>query len=96
MAGVQSSSLELSSNSLDEGLLREIIDTTGGALQPFIQEYEKLQHALKKSHDSETRFINKCRDLSKNIQVGHEKAQVLNAMVEEEKKQIESLNAVWK
>ena len=37
-------------------------------LNQFKEEYQKLQLALRKSHDSENRFVNKCRTLSKQIQ----------------------------
>jgi hypothetical protein len=37
-------------------MFREIVDTTGGGLAQFIAEYEKLQQALRKSHESETRY----------------------------------------
>jgi dynactin complex subunit len=75
-----------------QSLFREIVDTTGGGLAQFIAEYEKLQQALRKSHESETRFVNKCRELTKQIQTSSEKTQVLNNMLEEEKRQIDTLN----
>ena len=105
-------------------MFREIVDTTGGGLAQFIAEYEKLQQALRKSHESETRyaaracnqlelsiaiplahsvhicfvflallsFVNKCRELTKQIQTSSEKTQVLSNMLEEEKRQIDTLN----
>ena len=45
-----------SSRRAHQSLFREIVDTTGGGLAQFIAEYEKLQQALRKSHESETRY----------------------------------------
>lgn len=36
-------------------------------------------------------FVNKCRELTKQIQTSSEKTQVLNNMLEEEKRQIDTL-----
>ena len=44
--------LEYAASTIEEGLLRDIVDTTGGGLAEFIVEYEKLQQALRKSHES--------------------------------------------
>ena len=79
-------------STLDDNLLKDLIDTTGGHLLPFITEYKKLQDTLKKSNNSENRFIVKCKELTKNIAIGTDKVHVLNAMIDEEKRQIESLN----
>ena len=37
------------------------------SLEKFRAEYEKLHRALKKSHDSEKRLMNKCRELNAEI-----------------------------
>jgi hypothetical protein len=75
-----------------QSLFRDIVDTTGGGLAQFIAEYEKLQQALRKSHESETRFVNKCRELTKQIQTSSEKTQVLSNLLEEEKRQIDTFS----
>jgi hypothetical protein len=51
-------------------MFREIVDTTGGGLAQFIAEYEKLQQALRKSHESETRYAARvCNQLDSSIAI---------------------------
>ncbi len=54
MSGKGEVKLEYAASTIEEGLLRDIVDTTGGGLAEFIVEYEKLQQALRKSHESGT------------------------------------------
>ena len=60
----------------------------------FLEEYSKMQQALQKSHESETRFVNKCRELASGIQACQEKQAAYDGIAEENKKKIESLKRV--
>jgi hypothetical protein len=55
-------------SAIEDSMFREIVDTTGGGLAQFIAEYEKLQQALRKSHESETRYAARARAISLNGQ----------------------------
>ena len=58
-------------------------DEARDVLNPFLVEFQKLQQALKKSHESEDRFIKKCKDLVKGVQISDEKLkQLAEASVE--------------
>lgn len=46
----------------------------------FIEEYAKLQQALRKSHESEARFINKCKSLTKQTRAHTHKLTALSAL----------------
>jgi hypothetical protein len=49
-------------------------------LLPFVEEYAKLQQALSKSHDSENRFVNKCKALTKQTRAHTHKLTALHAI----------------
>lgn len=55
-------------------------------LLPFVEEYAKLQQALVKSHDSETRFVNKCKALTKQTRAHTHKLTALHAMYLQDQK----------
>jgi cilia- and flagella-associated protein 58 len=48
------------------------------ALNPFLDEYRKLQHALRKSQESEQRFVRKCQDLVRTISTTSEQIATLS------------------
>ncbi len=82
-----SGALELHSDLLpeatrwDESLVRPLQLALGEELLlPFVEEYAKLQQALLKSHDSETRFVNKCKALSKQTRAHTHKLTALHAI----------------
>eukprot|EP01083_Nonionella_stella_P201161 736033_1 len=83
---------EFQEKKIDESLFEKLEDPTGGSMAKFIQEYEKLQQALKKSHQSENRFIKKCRELTEGIKAAQDKSDELVKKQEENRISIESLN----
>jgi len=65
----------------DESLVRPLQLALGEELLlPFVEEYAKLQQALLKSHESETRFVNKCKALSKQTRAHTHKLTALHAI----------------
>lgn len=44
-----------------------LMDANTEHIDQFAEMYNKLQQALRKSHESENRFINKCKTLTKQI-----------------------------
>ena len=61
------------------------------SLERFRQEYEKLHRALKKSHESETRLIKKCRELNAEIISNASKVQTALKLSQEDQNTIGSL-----
>lgn len=53
-----------------------------------------ILQALRKSHESERRFINKCQDLASNIEQVKEKDIAYDAVMESNQKSTESLQRV--
>ena len=71
----------------DEGLIKPLSLGVGeDILLPFVEEYAKLQQALMKSHDSETRFVNKCKALTKQTRAHTHKLTALHAMYLQDQK----------
>ena len=75
-------------------MFEPIKDNTGGQLKPFLNEYKKLQEALVKSHESEQRFVTKCRDLAASIRECRDNAASYDAAQEENRRQKEVLERV--
>lgn len=62
-------------------------------LLPFVEEYSKLQQALLKSHDSETRFVNKCKALTKQTRAHTHKLTALHSIHMQDQKRKTMLTA---
>ncbi|MES1909730.1 MAG: hypothetical protein MHM6MM_002427 [Cercozoa sp. M6MM] len=61
--------------------------STSQRLGLYVREMEKLQNALRKSHDSESRFVAKCRellDLTQSLQKQKEECKAMLASINEE------------
>jgi chromosome segregation ATPase len=57
-----------------------LLDASTDNIEPFGDEYSKLQQALRKSHESENRFINKCKTLIKQIRSSSHKLTALSSL----------------
>jgi chromosome segregation ATPase len=61
-------------------------------LAPFAGEFAKLQQALRKSHESEHRFVKKCRELAGGITEADDKLRQLEASSREQQQQLTQLS----
>ena len=66
------------------------------SLEKFKVEYEKLHRALKKSHESEKRLMQKCRELNSEIVSNAAKVTTALKISQEDKATISSLKQVRK
>lgn len=66
------------------------------SLEKFRVEYEKLHKALKKSHDSEKRLMQKCRELNAEIVANSAKVATALKLSQEDQATIASLKKVLK
>ena len=64
------------------------------SLEKFRIEYEKLHRALKKSHDSEKRLMQKCRELNGEIVANAAKVTTALKLSQDDKGTISSLKQV--
>ena len=64
------------------------------SLEKFRIEYEKLHRALKKSHESEKRLMQKCRELNAEIVANAAKVQTALKLSQEDQTTIASLKKV--
>ena len=64
------------------------------SLEKFRVEYEKLHRALKKSHDSEKRLMQKCRELNAEIVANSAKVATALKLSQEDQTTIASLKKV--
>ena len=64
------------------------------SLEKFRMEYEKLHKALKKSHDSEKRLMQKCRELNAEIVANSAKVATALKLSQEDQATIASLKKV--
>ena len=64
------------------------------SLEKFRVEYEKLHQALKKSHESEKRLMEKCRELNAEIVANSAKVTTALKLSQEDKGTISSLKQV--
>ena len=64
------------------------------SLEKFRVEYEKLHQALKKSHKSEKRLMQKCRELNAEIVANSAKVTTALKLSQEDKGTISSLKQV--
>lgn len=64
------------------------------SLEKFRVEYEKLHQALKKSHESENRLMQKCRELNAEIVANSAKVTTALKLSQEDKGTINSLKQV--
>lgn len=64
------------------------------SLEKFRVEYEKLHHALKKSHDSEKKLMHKCRELNAEIVANSAKVSTALKLSQDDKGTISSLKQV--
>ena len=64
------------------------------SLDKFRTEYEKLHHALKKSHESEKRLMQKCRELNSEIMANAAKVTTALKLSQEDKTTISSMKQV--
>lgn len=64
------------------------------SLEKFRVEYEKLHQALKKSHESEQRLMQKCRELNAEIVANSAKVTTALKLSQEDKGTISSLKQV--
>ncbi len=64
------------------------------SLEKFRVEYEKLHRALKKSHDSEKRLMQKCRELNADIVAHSSKVATALKLSQEDQATIASLKKV--
>ena len=65
------------------------------SLEKFRAEYEKLHKALKKSHESEKRLMQKCRELNAEIVANSAKVSTALKLSQEDQATIASLKKVW-
>src|SRR5690242_4030927 len=65
---------------VDPSLLQPLSTFGDENLYIFVEEYNKLQQALKKSHESEARFIVKCKSLQKQTRAHQHKYNALHTM----------------
>jgi chromosome segregation ATPase len=73
-----------------QAVLNELVDGDR-SLDKFRTEYEKLHRALLKSHDSEKRLMQKCRELNSELVSNSAKVQSAMKLSEEDKSAITSL-----
>ena len=64
------------------------------SLEKFRVEYEKLHKALKKSHESEKRLMQKCRELNAEIVANSAKVSTALKLSQEDQATIASLKKV--
>jgi hypothetical protein len=64
------------------------------SLEKFRVEYEKLHRALKKSHESEKRLMQKCRELNSEIMANAAKVTTALKISQEDKTTISSMKQV--
>ena len=64
------------------------------SLEKFRTEYEKLHRALKKSHESEKRLMQKCRELNAEIVANSAKVATALKLSQEDQTTIASLKKV--
>ena len=64
------------------------------SLEKFRVEYEKLHRALKKSHESEKRLMQKCRELNAEIVANSAKVATALKLSQEDQATIASLKKV--
>ena len=75
--------------------LKILVELSGDKnLERFRVEYEKLHRALKKSHESEKRLMQKCRELNAEIVANTAKVTTVLKMSQEDKNSISSLKQV--
>lgn len=79
--------------SLDKSLFAPLEDPTGGQMREFLDEYARLQENLRFSHDTENKFVNKCRDLSRTLQQFDTEIKKLNETAADNKHHIWSLKS---
>ena len=82
-------------------VLQELMgDESDESLKKFKTEYEKLHNALKKSHESEKRLIQKCKELNAEIIANGSKVATALKVSQEDKATISSLKLeiekLWK
>ena len=79
-------------------LLSQVLGELMGdkSLEKFRVEYEKLHRALKKSHESEKRLMQKCRELNAEIVANAAKVQTALKLSQEDQTTIASLKKVGK
>ena len=65
-------------------------------LEKFRTEYEKLHRALLKSHDSEKRLMQKCRELNAEIVANSAKVSTALKLSQEDQATIQTLKKVLK
>ena len=76
-------------------LLKVLAELMGDkSLERFRIEYEKLHRALKKSHESEKRLMQKCRELNAEIVANAAKVTTALKLSQEDKATISSLKQV--
>ena len=63
-------------------------------MEKFRVEYEKIHHALKKSHESEKRLMQKCRELNAEIVANSAKVATALKLSQEDQATIASLKKV--
>lgn len=77
-------------------LLQVLAELMGDqSLEKFKVEYEKLHRALKKSHESEKRLMQKCRELNSEIMANAGKVTTALKISQEDKTTISSMKQVW-
>ena len=64
------------------------------SLEKFKNEYEKLHRALRKSHDSEKRLMQKCRELNAEIVANSAKVATALKLSQDDQSTIASLKKV--
>ena len=82
-------------NVVDLILFQVLTELTGDrSLEKFRLEYEKLHKALKKSHESERRLMQKCRELNAEIVANSAKVATALKLSQEDQATIASLKKV--
>lgn len=65
------------------------------SLEKFRSEYEKLHRALQKSHESEKRLMQKCRELNAEIVANSAKVSTALKLSQEDQATIQNLKKVF-
>lgn len=58
---------------------------------PFLAEFAKMQQALRKSHESEARFVSKCRELAQGLHDVNDRSAELDAEEIDHQRQVDVL-----
>ena len=95
--GSDKTSIDDSAFEVLEKNFQEVLQELMGdrSLEKFRVEYEKIHRALKKSHESEKRLMQKCRELNAEIVANSAKVATALKLSQEDQATIASLKKVY-